>query len=497
MKRIILLSLFFTTLVLGQNKYTISDMIEDYVKGNSTRYLKIDVNSAPVAFTSQKLDNINQILSSIGLKDKLDLSSDEFLKLVDKGSGQRFFGFNKNKTYRFYFVNREPGVALKERADIQHILWIRDTDQNGQNFNFWQIYNLKNSSVDEYKLLEAFVFACLYGEQIVGPQDPALTATTPKNVEESKFLVEKRINDPFIYQRSEDTNKPAFTVDFTYLSRLTLYWTFLSENFLGGDENNHFLIAADVNRNEKVLPLLPGQNDNIKWGLRFVIPGTSYLNDWGMDFRLYAKTNNVLAGSEAGLYKSVKKGNLNSNSGGVLDLYFFNSPLYFNLYASVSSNKYTDPQQVNKGIINDYSYFSFFDFQFTHSFFWDFNEFHKLKFDFGVGGYDVFAAEYNNNVFIGSRKVSNITVLPVVEVTYNMLTEPRPNYLLGANIRFFDSKFKVGAWLQLFSYQLGQSKLVGRLESMFLTDKVLGVKKEYEEYSNSGLLVQFRLRYGF
>lgn len=496
MKRIILLSLFFTTLIFAQNKYTISDMIEGYVKGNSTRYLKIDVNSAPIAFSSQKITNINQILSSVGFKDKLDFSSDEFFKLVDKGSGQRFFTFNKNKTYRFYFVNREPGVALKERTDVQHVLWIKDTDQNGQNFNFWQIYNLKNSSDAEYKLLEAFVFACLYGEQIVPPQDPALT-TTKAPVEESKYLIEKRINDPFIYQRSEDVVKSDFTVDFTYLSRLTLYWKFLSENFLGGGEENHFLIAADINRNEKVLPLLPGQNDNIKWGLRFVIPGTSYLNDWGMDFRLYAKTSNVFSGADAGLYKSGKRGNISSTSGGVMDLYFFNSPLYFNLYASVSSNAYTDPHQVTKTATKDYAYFSFFDYQFTNSFFWDFNEFHKLKFEFGVGGYDLFRADYVNDVYSSSAKLGNITVLPVVEIQYNMMTEPKPNYLLGANIRFFDSKFKVGAWLQLFSYQLGQSKLVGRLETMFLTDRVIGIKKEWEEYSNSGLLVQFRLRYGF
>lgn len=306
----------------------------------------------------------------------------------------------------------------------------------------------------------------------------------------SHYLLDKQVNGQFGYLVDSE-HKTPLSVDFALLHSLSVTYS-----------DNPLIWGLGVSGDEKIINTLPNYNNNFKVGARFVIPGSSrdFLNRWGIDtwifYKMAVKKDNLFGWTTIPFSKKEDElSGLNMKDGVGAEVSFFSEPYYLNIYFSSSTKKYNDPLIMDKD--NNLAYFTFTDFKVSTSFFWSLYELHRLKFDFGVGGYDVYYAAYDNQGAVTrSGKESNLLMLPYAELQYTMETELKSNQLFGCGVRFFDGHLKGNLWLQLIK-ESSFFPVNIRVESHFVTNRVIGKDRSWEFNEKSIFHVQLRARYGF
>jgi len=322
------------------------------------------------------------------------------------------------------------------------------------------------------------------------PDDPDNNPETVLNKKNAQYILDRQINAPFGYLVDKNKEYPV-SVDFSLLHSLAVTYS-----------DNPLIWGLSVTGSEKIMNVVQNKATNYKAGVRFVIPGSTgdFLNRWGIDtwifYKMAVQKDNLFGWTSLPFMKKESEmSTINTKNGVGADISFFSEPYYFNLYFASSAKEFDNPVVMDK--VTNSAYFSFMDFNVSTSFFWNLYELHRLKFDIGAGGYDMYIADYDNLGKVSNhRKASNMLILPYAELQYTMETKLKSNQLFGCGIRFFDGHLKGNLWLQLIK-ESSTFPVNIRVESFILTQRFLGKDKEWETNEKSSFHVQLRARYGF
>jgi len=506
----ILLFFVLTITAFGQDVDFVSKIIKNYVaKDESRRPLEIYYPNTESTFDQNIISAIKSFeKDSSYLPGRLKpVSGISEFEIVLKASGKGKYKFTEKNKYLFYITLENKAITkITKLSDIDEILYVIEKDDSdnktGQDLDFVQLFNLSQDE-NEYKALKLVAFLLLRDQDIA-----KAPFGTKVNLEEMSpnplFLADQQINSPHSFDKATATEEYKWIYDISF-SRATLYvGSFL--NFpLTFTQENHQLLGLELDKNEKLQNALPYQSTAYKVGMRLLVPGTESMDKWGIDIHPYIRFNLD--------HKEMKNNNflkyllsmenfenfskLNGNLGFAVDMLFYSDPIYLNFYGSFSSMKfdknYIYTYEMNPiGLRYKNAMFSFTEFAATLSFYWDIVEMHKVNFDIGAGGFDVYGNEVYDNGQVRNYKLANLAFLPIIGLDYNMLTKPK-NQLLGIGARFFDGFVKFNTWLQLYRSEGDATKV--RLELQFLTDRMIGKPKAWD--NQGGTFIQLRLRHGF
>jgi len=497
-KKSILILLFVLLLPIVGN----SQQIEDEIKKISLK-LEMDKTYLNLKYLNLQLD------STLANK----------LKDIPRTNSKNNYSFSSNNTtYRIVFLNK--GIDL----DSIYIMYIDEIKLNtltGESFfvdetvkddttqvlSFRDLFSLKLQNSEQYKLLLEQVIK--FVDENEGEILPSLLAIQPDKREKSYMgMTSKDNTDYFNFQkinsphyipseekvvksiRSSETVGKDFRIDASF-TRLT--FSLKSLDYSIGST------GFELSTAEPILNLLPLESSNIFLGFRSIFRISSekrIANASFIDAKLLARINT----NNADLYSKQPfamvedaKLNLNSGFGGELNLTRTFGLPFFTIKGFSSSTAFENPTYLLKSTDStNQAFFSNSQFEATFSFFWNGNieMTSRFKFNFGIGYFDIWRAEYNaNNQIIYSDIEGESHFVPVFEIQYNFV--PSGIELLGANMRVFDSRLTVGGWIKIFEFE---PENVIRFEAFAITEPLTRSLRTWE--SAGGLFFQFRYRYG-
>lgn len=166
---------------------------------------------------------------------------------------------------------------------------------------------------------------------------------------------------------------------------------------------------------------------------------------------------------------------------------------FINFYLATGSKDFSNPYAIIEDNLENYAFFTFTQYQFLISFYWNASDemSNRFRMDVGAGSFDVYRAYYDDqNNFLRSEDVRD-PILPIISFHYNFVPDENP--LVGAKAKFFDSQFNVSAWFRIAEIPEDISSL--RLEAIFISRPIARPLYEWEENSN-GIMFQLKYRYG-
>ena len=315
----------------------------------------------------------------------------------------------------------------------------------------------------------------------------------PKNLNYDALLV-KSLKNHFSYPFINNLDKD-FSVDINPMNSLsfTIHNGLLFPNLLFG-----MAVLTD----ERLQNALSPYTNGITGVARFVLPGVreQYIDDWSVEAKFYYRysiPSGILKDFEHFAYPKRELSKMNTlNKGDQVGLEVLYMSGFFNFggYYSTSDLTFDNKYAIRKN--NNFGYFTQTEYEFTNSFYFRLGGVNLFETILGVGGYDVFIAQYHSSGdYIDSRKVADLFLKPVIGVSYFLELEREKNYVFSIFAKIFDGRIRGGAWVQLLN--LIEYDMSFRVEGNFISTKLFENRKmwDYEDWFQYSL--SLRLRYGF
>jgi len=257
---------------------------------------------------------------------------------------------------------------------------------------------------------------------------------------------------------------------------------------------------------DRVLNLVSYQAPYLSWGGRFLgnFSGnkkdlyTQPFFDLKVLVRSRVNTYKLMNHLTPGWYPvvSLDKPKLNVTSGATIDLSvakFLGVP-FVNFYYSVGNSDFKGPYVTQRLDGIDNAYFSTSQLETSLSFYWnaDASMQNLFRIDVGAGAYDIWQVRYDNKgePKDESKIASWGRVQPLIALDYTRLS-PGQRTLFGAQLRFFDNRVTLKAWLKLLKIDIHEL----RLESIYISSPIGRSMEAWE--NGSGTFMQLRYRLGF
>jgi len=502
MKKLILILIFFVVSVQPQSLYSINKVIEEYATKNEiSRQLNIFTSASEGI--ELDLGIFNDIKQELGKPENKFISFDpngRFIRISFEGSGQSEYTLVDTLKYRFFFtkgdVNEEVIINPDNIKDVVYLRAINPLDKadKSKDLNFFRLFPIKEKLDKQYEAIKYIAFAFLKNKEFISKKiDKSETEVKDTYIE--KYFSDKRVNDAIGFFPADSTED--LFIDFSLPTRFAAS-TIVKNYFFGSESNEPFLIGLDIDKNEKLMNVQADQNNTYKVGMRFIIPGVKdYIDSWGIDLRFYYRMKFKNQWSVPQNDKIL----LNFTEGVVVDVNYYSSPIFLNVYFATSTKRtITDPAlELHRWNFYE-SYFTLTEYMVSNSFYWDFlNKLHKMKLNLGIGGFDVWAFDRFDDGTTSNRKMSNIVVLPLAEFQYYM-TNHSNNNLLGLSARFFDGHLRLGGWIQPLritpsSPDAFMKEFVFRIEANYITKRIAGTSKIWDVPGGSSITGRFRFTF--
>jgi len=448
-----------------------------------------------------------------------DKSDNVLLNDIPRANKRKPFSFkiNDDIEYRIIFLN--GGIGL----DSINILYVDEVKLNtlsGKNFfvnesitddtlhvlSFKDIYYLKLFQKNYYNKLYTIVSD--YILQNEGVPLPSLLKINPdKNINTSLGMSSRdntdyynyeKINSPHWYPSNEKiivTGRSSAKLhsDSRYdisFSRISFSHKFM--DFSIGTAGIEFRTT------EHVLNLLPLESATISAGFRtvFMLNNKSdKMKSTYLDSRIFARINlnskDIFQNQPYAISDGAKLNLGNAIIGEFTFTKPFNLP-FINIYFASGAVNYQSPTYFTSVSTKlKEAYFSFNQFEFSMSFYWNSSDkmISRFRFDVGAAYYDIWKATYYpDGIFQNAQQVQN-KFLPMLKISYNFVPSHKP--LLGGNIKIFDSRINLLAWFKLFQFSNNDSF---RFETIVISKPFMRTQRKWE--SNGGLFFQLRFRHG-
>lgn len=255
--------------------------------------------------------------------------------------------------------------------------------------------------------------------------------------------------------------------------------------------------SLELSAAERVLNVLPWQNMALTAGFRTLFnmngaknpSGASYLDaTFGARFRM--NTGSIASN---GTFIISDRPLLNFTEALIGDFHF-TRPLtlpFINLYFALGRKSFDNPfLTVEKDGLKT-AYYSTSQAEGSMSFYWNTSDkkTNRFRMDIGLGYYDSWKASYDSAGSYRSSRLERQLVNPVLAIQYNFVPDKNP--LLGAGLRYFDSRPTLTFWLKILELS---PKNTMRFETIYLGNPV--ARSRYDWESDGGIMFQLRYRYG-
>ncbi len=291
------------------------------------------------------------------------------------------------------------------------------------------------------------------------------------------------------FSRGGGSNFP-FRVDASLSSFTFSYSPWMDFNFGGG-------ASIEFTTEDKLLNILPYEGMNFAGIARILLEldGEKGINkalyiDARVGVKIKAKTNEILSQVPVFMTDPPK---LNTVTSFLVDLNVtrpFSLP-FMNLYLNVGSRNFDNPYAIVDVNGQRKSFFTFNQFAYTMSFFWNTSDKRTSRFrmDIGFGFHDVWQQNYNAAGNPTNTELLQEKFSPIVALNFNFAARGKP--LFGVGIRSYDSRPKITGWFRIVEISDRHSV---RAEVMYLAPPIARKIRPWE--NENGVLVQVRYRLG-
>ncbi|MFH0733777.1 MAG: hypothetical protein V1773_04280 [bacterium] len=493
---------------------------------------------------SQTLDEYSKKIDSKLRRDKnylnlnyLDITPDfqnipQFNSIFPRVDGREPFTFasKENITYRLVYLKNGLDIdsvyllyLVKIERDVsseQGLIVQATTDQKediSRVLNFKDIYSLKINQPPLYSFLLALVNSDVRDKEESDTRLPSLLGITPD--EEIKTSIGMSSRDNRDYYNYVTVNTAAhwypretaevqtkgrikttvsdlpYKIDASF-SHISFSHQIMEFKNLGG-------ASVELSTEERVLNLLPWESMLLGVGAKLLFrldDGKNIYTSTYIDAKLMARLKmskkTFLDGryiAENNPFGPGETPMLNLSNSISCDL-SFTRPMslpFMNLYFSIGSEEFKDPNVYIKSGTGYVGYHTSTQAEMTFSFFWNSSEkfVNRFGMDVGAAYYNIWEAKYDIKLNFKGAKLVQDKFMPVVVFHYNFVPKGEP--LLGGSVRLFDSHANVSAWLKLIDIS---SIHRFRFEVSYLTAPFARQRRAWE--SEGGAMFQLRYRLG-
>ncbi len=258
----------------------------------------------------------------------------------------------------------------------------------------------------------------------------------------------------------------------------------------------YYMLGAEVNFGDDFLNVVPYENMSSSLGIRGLLTFSENEQDLNKDIIFDVKLLGRIKTNFSGGVKRLPiiftdAPKLNVASGFIVDIKtssFYSLP-FMNLYFSLGSNDYTNPNIIFGRRDSTWSYFTNTQWRFLFSFFWNATEKSefRLKMDLGFGAHNIVKALVNKKKLTESLVRNKINPI----IGFNLSFVPQNSELVNLNFRIYDSILKGDIWFKVLEFD---SHLF-RIGGIFLSSPIF---RKINEWENEGSgMFQIYYRYGF
>lgn len=449
-------------------------------------------------------------------------NTDPELQVIPRAENRKALNlqYSENIYYRLIF--------LKEgfKIDSTLLLYMEEIKLNNDNSNklfgavnqdgndttkvldFKDIYYLKNYHRNHYNKLFKLVENYLEQNDEVPP--PSLLAINPDKALKTDYGISSRDNTDFLnyeyvngkhwYPVQQENNKSIRRrkkIE-NEKPKIRLDVSFSGISFSHEAINPKGTTSLEVTTSEELLNLLPWQSSTISAGLRTLLNfsdkdesiNTADLIDIKLLARIKMNSAKLFVNQP---FTSAEAPKLNFTNGIIGDINLtrpFSLP-FTNLYFSVGKRSFDDPAMVLKENGINTAYFSFSQFSAAMSFYWNSSEklTNRFRIDLGAGFYDIWKAQYDQNMTLINGEQVQHKFFPVVSLYYNFVPDNNP--LFGGKLKFFDSQVNLSGWMKIVEFSKTSSL---RLEGQYIFSPFARILRPWE--TEKEYMFQLRYRYG-
>ncbi len=297
----------------------------------------------------------------------------------------------------------------------------------------------------------------------------------------------KRITGAF--HRGGGNNYP-FRVDASFSSLTFSYAPWMDFKFGGG-------ASIEFSTEEKLLNLLPWEGMNFSGGARILLElnkekgaNKAFFIDTKVGLKIKARTVDIVNKFPLIMSDPPKLNTITSFFADIKTTRVFGLP-FMNLYLNVGEQNFDNPYSIVNVNRIPTAFYSFSQFAYTMSFYWDGSDkrLTRFKMDIGAGYHDIWQAQFNAAGARVSTKLVQEKFSPIVALYFNFA--PSGRGLFGVGIRSYQSRPKITGWFRIV--QISERHSV-RAEAIYLAPPV-GRKLNPWENKN-GIMFQIRYRLG-
>ncbi len=456
----------------------------------------------------------------------------QFQSIFPRVDGREPFTFaaKENVTYRLVYLKDGLDIdsvyllyLTKIERDISNeggLISVATTNQKedvSRVLNFRDIYSLKYNNPPLYQFLLSLVNVDVRDKEELDVKLPSLLAISPDEEIKTSIGMSSRDNRDFYNyvtvntaahwypKESSDvvtrgrqkttTSDLPFKIDASF-SHISFSHAVMEFKNLGG-------ASVELSTQERVMNLLPWESMTMGVGAKLLFrldDGKNVYNSSYIDAKLMAKIkmgkktfldgryiseNNPFASGDAPL--------LNFGNSITADLSLtkpFSLP-FMNLYFSIGSEEFKDPNVYTGSRTGYVAYHTTNQAELSFSFFWNSNDkfVNRFGMDVGIAYYNIYEATYDAKLNFTSARLIQDKFMPVIVFHYNFVPKGEP--LFGGNVRVFDSHANISAWLKLIDINTIHRF---RFEVNYLTAPIARDRRAWE--TEGGSMFQLRYRLG-
>ncbi len=291
------------------------------------------------------------------------------------------------------------------------------------------------------------------------------------------------------FRRGGGGNYP-FRVDASFSSLTFSYAPWMDFKFGGG-------ASVEFGTDEKILNILPWEGMNFYGAARVLLElnkekgeNKAFFIDSKVGLKIKARTNDIVDKFPLIMSDPPRLNTVTSFFADIYTTRVFGLP-FMNLYFNVGEKNFENPYSVVNVNNRQMAYYTFSQFSYTMSFYWDGSDkrITRFKMDIGAGFHDVWQARINNNGSIGATKLLQEKFSPIVALYFNFA--PSGRGLFGVGIKSYDSRPKITGWFRIV--QISERHSV-RAEAVYLAPPIGRKLRDWE--NKNGIMFQIRYRLG-
>lgn len=456
----------------------------------------------------------------------------QFSTVFPRVDGREPFAFaaKENVTYRLVYLKDGLDIdsvyllyLIKIERDISNeggLISVATTNQKedvSRVLNFRDMYSLKYNNPPLYQFLLSLVNVDIRDKEESDVKLPSLLAISPDEEIKTSIGMSSRDNRDFYNyvtvntaahwypkensevitkgRQKTTTSDLPFKIDASF-SHISFSHAVMEFKNLGG-------ASVELSTQERVMNILPWESMTMGIGAKLLFrldDGKNVYNSSYIDAKLMAKIKmgkkTFLDGryiSENNPFASGDSPLLNFGNSITADLSLtkpFSLP-FMNLYFSIGSEEFKDPNVYARTKTGYVAYHTTNQAELSFSFFWNSNDkfVNRFGMDVGVAYYNIYEATYDGKLNFKSAKLIQDKFMPVLTFHYNFVPKGEP--LFGGSVRVFDSHANISAWLKLIDINTIHRF---RFEVNYLTAPFARDRRAWE--TEGGSMFQLRYRLG-